>query len=280
MDGLDKDLIEMYECPNITLDEFGAIDNDTDICVRVTTELYTSFLSGETWREHGVIGLDRYRSDILNKIESLNKYKLFRKFTGMRNRIYKEIPLISAKKRHVCYQDYTQKTIFEKIPSSKAIGVRGYNKGYTVDLMMLLEEFGVKEAHQEMDRWEKSKENELFEALEQDYDLIMAHFHRPDYIHHWYWEVGEEETVKQTYEYMDNLAGKIKKKGVENGFDRIIFLSDHGLPSPKEGAHNKNAFYSCNKELFSDITPHITDFHDKIVDLGFSETKELEGVEI
>ena len=42
-------------------------------------------------------------------------------------------------------------------------------------------------------------------------------------------------------------------------------MSDHGLPTPHQ--HNEKAFYSCNRELFGDTTPLITDFHDRILDI-------------
>ncbi|EHK00764.1 hypothetical protein HRED_11217, partial [Candidatus Haloredivivus sp. G17] len=32
--------------------------------------------------------------------------------------------------------------------------------------------------------------------------------------------------------------------------------------------HNKNAFYSSNVDLFGDETPHIKDFHDKIIEIN------------
>lgn len=66
------------------------------------------------------------------------------------------------------------------------------------------------------------------------------------------------------------------EKGEEEGFDTVLFVSDHGLPDVEKGGHNENAFYSCNKELFGDKTPHITDFHDKILELTDSETSDID----
>lgn len=87
------------------------------------------------------------------------------------------------------------------------------------------------------------------------------------------------EKVKETYHEMDELAGEIIERAEENGFDTIIFMSDHGLPTVEEGGHNENAFYSCNHELFGDKTPHITDFHDRILQLTGDEDGDLRGVE-
>ena len=69
---------------------------------------------------------------------------------------------------------------------------------------------------------------------------------------------------------MDEWVSEVKEKALDKGYDKIIIMSDHGLPydknHDKEG-HNLRAFYSCNEELFPDKTPKITDFHDKILEL-------------
>lgn len=64
------------------------------------------------------------------------------------------------------------------------------------------------------------------------------------------------------YKETDKLAGKIKKKALQKGYEKIIFMSDHGLPT--EEGHNENAFYSSNKQLFGDEKPRITDFRDEL----------------
>lgn len=278
-DGLDKDLIEKYNLENIPQKEFGTIDNQTGIKVTVTSELFASFITGKTWREHGIVGLDIYRNPVLRKIESLNKYSAFRKFTGLRKSFYNNMPFLDSKSRHVVSDDLPVPTIFDELDKSKAIGVRAYSKGYTVDLMGLMEEFGVKEAVKELNRWENSKKTELFGSLEENHDLVMAHFHKPDYIHHWFWEVGKMDKVRETYYEMDELAGEILEKAEEKGFDTVIFMSDHGVPDVENGGHNKNAFYSCNRELFGEKTPHITDFHDKILEFAGSEG-DIDGVDL
>ena len=96
----------------------------------------------------------------------------------------------------------------------------------------------------------------------------MCHLHRTDHHQHQYGDPSistyDEEKLQDLYEETDDLAGRIVGF-FEEDYDYIIFMSDHGLPTEKE--HNENAFYSCNKELFGDETPHITDFHDKILEL-------------
>jgi len=112
--------------------------------------------------------------------------------------------------------------------------------------------------------------------MEENYDLIMAHFHKPDHIHHWFWEVGKMDKVEETYHEMDELGAEIQQEADEEGFDTVLFMSDHGLPDVENGGHNENAFYSCNRELFGDKTPHITDFHDKILELAGSDVSDVD----
>jgi predicted AlkP superfamily pyrophosphatase or phosphodiesterase len=232
--------------------------------------------------DHGIVGLTRPKSDLLAKIEGLNRYEFFSRFSGLRRKLYKELPFVEGSSRKPDKGDLECETFFHRISNSKAIDVPSYNIGYSVDLMSILERCGVEEAVKELDRFEKYKKNELFEAMEEDYDLLMAHFHKPDHIHHWYWEVGKIEKVEEMYREMDEFAEEIIEKA-KGKFDTIIFMSDHGLPDVERGGHNDNAFYSCNNELFPESTPHITDFHDKILALANKTVgidREIEDIRV
>lgn len=96
----------------------------------------------------------------------------------------------------------------------------------------------------------------------------MVHIFRPDLHQHCYGDPNlstyDENKLKNLYNETDELAERILEY-FEEDYDKIIFMSDHGLPTETE--HNENAFYSCNEELFHNKTPHITDFHDKILQL-------------
>ncbi|PSG99719.1 MAG: hypothetical protein BRC28_03190 [Nanohaloarchaea archaeon SW_4_43_9] len=271
-DGVDKELIEEFKLDNIPQKEFGTIDNSTDVTTIVTYELFASFITGGTWKDHGVIGLTRPENNVLNSLENLRSIDLFQRTNEVRKKLYNLVPLIDGEFRRYNKKDLDSETFFEKIASSKAIDVPSYNLGYSVELMPILEKYGLKEAEKELDRFTNWKRWELFDEMEKDHDLIMAHFHKPDHIHHWYWEVGKMDKVEETYHEMDEFAGEILEKAEENGFDTVIFMSDHGLPDVENGGHNENAFYSCNHELFGDETPHITDFNDKILDLTDRES--------
>jgi hypothetical protein len=276
-DGLDYELIQKYGLNNIPQEEFGTFDNTTGINTVVTTELFASFITGQTWEVHGALGLAKHRNNFLDCFENfLNRYRFFKKFSGLRRTLYNQIPFFDGGRTSFTREDLRSETIFDEVSNSKAIDVPSYNVGYNVDLMEILDDKGLKHALDELNRFTNWKRDELFYEMEEDYNLVMAHFHKPDHIHHWFWEVGKMEKVKNTYREMDELAGEILEKAKENGFDTVIFMSDHGLPNLEGGGHNENAFYSCNHELFGKKVPHITDFHDKIIELTGDDISDLD----
>lgn len=277
-DGLDYDLIQEYGLENVKQQEFGTIDNSTGVSSIVTDELFASFITGKTWEEHGVRGLNRIESPVLKRIEDLNRYGFFQKFRSIRERIYEILPFVKGDTRGYTKKDIESETLFDIIENSEAIDVPSYNIGYSYQILRHLDH-GLDKVSEELDRFTKWKKWELFEAMEEDHDFLMAHFHKPDHIHHWFWEIDRMEKVEKTYEEIDELAGEIIQKA-EGEFDTIIFFSDHGLPEVEEGGHNEKAFYSCNHELFPDSTPHITDFFDRILEEIDSGEKDLGGVEV
>ncbi|MFB6200000.1 MAG: hypothetical protein ABEJ83_03915, partial [Candidatus Nanohaloarchaea archaeon] len=196
-DGLDKNLIEEYNLSKVCQDEFGTIENSEGINQIVTDELYASFITGKTYRSHGVMGLGRPSSDLIDKIEKLDRYWIFRKSRGFRKKFYKLAPLINYSTRKYNKKDIRSDTIFEKLQNSLAIDIPSYNVGYHIKLLEVLEQGNLEEAEKELQRFTKWKKWELFDEMEKDHSLIMAHFHKPDHIHHWYWEVGKMDKVEE-----------------------------------------------------------------------------------
>lgn len=272
-DGMDKELLEKWDVEEVVQEEYGSIDNTSGMFGIWTTELFTSLITGENYGVHGVRGLGRWSNDNLEDFEKfLEKYWFFRKFNGVRKKFY---GLLGFNHRGYTKQDYETETLFEEIPNSKSIDVPGY------DLLISkggkhLKGLGLDAAVHQQNWVHEKKKEDLFDAIEKDYDFLMAHFHKVDHFHHWFWEVGEEEPVKEAYEKFDEFAKEIKERAAPH-FDYIIFMSDHGLP--EDPGHNENAFYSCNKELFGDETPKITDFHDRILEIvqpKEGKTRELD----
>lgn len=283
-DGLDKELIEEFGLENVKQEEYGRIDNKSGMSAVKTSELFTSFITGKTWEEHGITGHQerKYENAIKDKfLRSLIPDRLVsnvRGFNGLRDIL---ACLIRAEKLTGRYtkEDQILDTLFEEIEGSRSMFVPGYNPGMiwrlNIEIEPLKNGYSVDRQAKYWDRRAyEVRKRELFSELENDIvsprSFLMCHFFKPDQYQHYYGdrELGtyDKNKLRKMYNEIDDLAGKIKEKAEENGYDLIIFMSDHGLPTEKE--HNENAFYSCNKELFGkNSTPKITDFYHKIKEL-------------
>jgi hypothetical protein len=269
-DGLDKELIDEYELENIRQEEYGSIDNYTGIKERMTSELFASFITGKTYEEHGVTGL----STDLTFGDKLAKY-VFSEWLAKRVRGVHTLRQWLMDHRSTKNINYTKKhlqtdTIFEKIDMSLPLYVPSYNPEvywllghpHLINRNYDTERF-MKEARYDTElrlREGTATQAALFDVNKDFWDFIMFHVHDPDAFQDTH--VGD---LEEEYRRLDDIAGEILEEF--EGWT-VIFMSDHGRPDGSKGAHehNKNAFYSCNKELFGDETPHITDFHDKILE--------------
>ncbi len=282
-DGADYEYISKNNMSKLKQKEFGRIDNDTKISQRVTSELFASFITGQTQEEHTAEGLRRYENEKIDWFESkLGKKWPLIKFRGIRETLYENINTISGGyKRTYKKSDLAKETLFEKIENSKALNVPSYSENSWIDMWaaIILKKHGVNSVLRHANAEFNYRKKELFDSLENDYNLLMAHFHYIDTIqdlfHKFNTEQGGKEKIKEAYKETSELAGEIRQNAK---FDTVIFMSDHGLPEGNE--HNKNAFYSCNHELFPDTTPHITDFHDKILELTDTPESEVGGIDV
>ena len=109
------------------------------------------------------------------------------------------------------------------------------------------------------------KVKKFTEAMDQNYNIIAAHFYILDLIHHYY--IKDTEPILEFYDYAAKQLQKILKKTKDK--DLIIMVSDHGQ---KAGIHTKFGFYSSNKELGL-VNPKITEFRE-IVE-SYVDTGEL-----
>jgi predicted AlkP superfamily phosphohydrolase/phosphomutase len=279
-DGLDKELIEKFELENIQQNEFGPIINHTEVEKIMTPELFASFVTGKSTEEHGIRDRGKWNSEFLNKYEKfLNPLNLLSV-----KRFFKVFPWVSPD--GVTLEDHEYDTIFDRIEDSQSLFVPTVSPSITQKVnwehatAVRNPVLNMEEALEMIEREFLWRKEVLMREIEENYDLLMCHLFYPDHIQHHYqdWEMPDEKK-KEVYSEMDKTAAEIKEKA-EDKYDYIIFMSDHGLASKrKELHHNKNAFYSCNKNLFGDEDdPKITDFFDKIVDIGktSSITDELE----
>ncbi|MFB6200097.1 MAG: alkaline phosphatase family protein [Candidatus Nanohaloarchaea archaeon] len=261
-DGMDRELMEEYRCEFLlNMDEVGDIDNSSDTFRIWTTELFTSLITGVNYDEHGVRALSQWDNEKLDDLEKvLERNWFFRKFNGLRKNFWE---FLGFENIGYSRNDYPQDTLFEKIEDSKSIDVPGYdvllNKGGD-----RISTYGIQGAVKHQDWIHEKKKEDLFNAIGEEHDFLMAHFHKLDHYHHWFWEMGEEEPVKEVYEEFDRFAEEIYDRAKDR-YDYIVFMSDHGLPTKHQ--HNENAFYGTNKEFFGEKTPKITDFHDRIIDI-------------
>ena len=277
-DGLDYELIKEFDLEHIPQKEFGKIDNHTRVTQIVTSELFASFITGKTHEVHGVRSLVKWSNPRIEMFEKkVEGSRFFDKFRQLREAIFESINELNAQKRKYRREDLHCETIFEKLEESRAMFVPAYNPSIfwvlRADLEPIKYGYSLEETADHLDtRDYRYRKETLFSQLENEFveprDFLMCHFHRPDTYQHLFGDehigILDKERLRPMYEEMDQLAEQIRKKAEEKGYDRIIFMSDHGLPA-KGAGHNKNAFYSCNKELFGDEEPHITDFYNEII---------------
>jgi hypothetical protein len=266
-DGLDSELVEEFDLENVVLEETGMIDNHTGIFERNTSELFTSFITGKTWEQHGVKSL---RKDCVESPKAVSKFedkiqdkKIGKKTSGLRKALYENINSINYTRRKWLRTDYSQETIFDKVgglplfvpasrnpPNSFLAGMPHslVDKGLTV-------EEAVEAGHEDT----QCRLNRLDDVSHEFWDLVMLHVHEPDAA-----QDLEYSDLESEYQRIDEIAGDIREKyGGE--YDVLVFVSDHGRSIGVE--HNKNAFYSSSQPLFDDEKPHITDFHDRFLQL-------------
>lgn len=282
-DGMDHELINKFGLTAITQEEFGKIDNKSNMSSIKTSELFASFITGANYESHGVRGLET-TVDKKKLLDSVFPKLLMDNLKGA----YRLKEVLSAalgnyKGKRYSKEDLKGVTIFEKIENSRAMFVPAYNPSVFwavgAEAMPLGKGYSKEETVNYYDSREFSyRKEELMSELGNEIlgsrDLLMCHIHRLDMYQHLFGdeEVHYDETkLKRLYLELDDLANEIQEAALKSGYDYVIFMSDHGLPT--EEGHNENAFYSCNKELFGDETPHITDFHDKILALTGNEEK-------
>lgn len=263
-DGLDYELVQRFGLEHLPQKEAGRIDNHTGIAERKTSELFTSFITGETYEQHGVTGLKKPNNQRLHNIRELipngvrGSYRLKQVFdaaTGYEKEFYAK-------------DDYSQDTIFEKTVS-RPIHVPGYNPDPAWRLGYVFELVGKGYSHKSILKQARKQTRNRLHDFYQDYthdfyDLMMLHLHDPDSIQdvNMAFKENDPEILKDEYERLDGIAGNIQERFSDWN---IIFMSDHGRPEKNE--HNQQAFYSANFELFGNQEPHITDFHDKILEI-------------
>jgi hypothetical protein len=268
-DGLDSELIQEFGLENIKQKEFGEIDNDSNMFTRITSELFASLITGKTYKEHNISGLEKYQNSnrLLKHLESKIKgTKLGIKTKKLRKTFYMNLELLKLNKfdRRIYYkEDLPKDSLFSEIELSKPLFVPSYNP----DLQWLCRypNKGLLYNRPLDDLKQKARENterrlEKFDNISVDFwNLVFLHLHDPDTIQHY---TEDKNQLRSDYKRLDKIAGEIIEEYGKKC--NIIFLSDHGLPVNSYKGHNKNAFYSTNFKAFPSSNPHILDFYNLI----------------
>lgn len=269
-DGMDKELIEEFDLENIPQEEFGSIDNDTGVKRRMTSELFASFITGETHEVHGVTGLSKY--------ESIWKEKLVksRVLDYVSNNVrggwrFKKTLKTALQPEESAYtkDDIQCDTIFDQIEMSLALNIPSYNPdaywqtGLPHKFLENIEKprKHIRNETQRRLRLGNGKQPAFFDLNFELWDFIMLHLHDPDPFQDAF--LGN---LKQEYERLDRIAGEIIRETPDNW--NIIFMSDHGRMLEDTFEHNTNAFYSSNIEFDGVNTLSVTDFFDILINLN------------
>lgn len=270
-DGMDYELVKEFNLENIQQEEFGMLDNQTGIKNIYTSELFASFITGEYSDSHGIEGLRKTskREEILSYIipETLTN-----NVPGMQRVKDAARILVGADiGEKFSKEDLEAESIFNQVEDSRAMFVPSYNPSIFwmigADLIPIKKGFSKRVTAKHYDTREYNyRKNSLLREIRNEIvgprDFLMCHFHRVDTYQHLY---GDKEVnfdkmkLRELYRDIDSFAGKVKEEALEKGYQRVIFMSDHGLPTDE--GHNRNAFYSCNRNLFNSNTPKIIDFY-------------------
>ena len=265
-DGLDHDLVEKLSLRNILQREHGKVDVPIvgGIDDPSTPIVWTSFITGEPPEVHGVDMPQMWD----NEFDGLRSF--VRRHRGIHN-ILKRFKVghrvreaVGARPSFPSRKNIKVDTFFEVVKPSIALGVPVYNKNleeiYPIgDVMRARQYPEYLPVFEERVRGIFDEEVEaLFDALDGEWSLLMAHFHITDLFGHAFWGT---EKVATFYEEMDLLTKRVKAQLM--GDDLVLIISDHGM---SKLGHTKKGFYSFNVKIGL-IEPDIKDFFKIITGL-------------
>lgn len=258
-DGLEHSLVEelglrslmQREHGRVRVPIAGGIDDPS------TPIVWTSFITGQPPSVHGVdmpqfwdSSIDGFRSFLRRHRTIFGIAKRLQLGYRVRGRMGVE-PKFPSRKNIRC------DTIFDVVKPSIAIRVPVYNEDLqsTYPIGEVFKARQDPEFRQEYEMRVRSifrlKVEELFNALERAWRVLMVHFHVTDLLGHIYWGT---EKLGILYEEMDLLTERVKRRLSPN--DLVLVISDHGMG---RYGHTRHGFYSLSMELGL-RDPEITDF--------------------
>lgn len=268
-DGLDIELVEQFNLPNLKQEEYGKVDiSEFDLIA--TPILWGSFITGENLsseltekpRIKPLENIFRTPYQFLKKSISpklASKAINALKKTGLVQKVRGKASFGSSK-----VKEMDKGTIFDFLKNSLGINIPAYNKtrGANASMKDVLEN-RISESEYWKAVWKEFEvtRKELMENL--DKDLVMAWFSPADLNGH-IWR-GNAEKMRETYSRLDEFAEEVRDR-----FDGLVLIvADHGMkPLGKFGDHTNvdYGYYSSNIELELN-SPEITDFYHVILSL-------------
>ena len=265
-DGLDHGLVERLNLRNIMQMEHGTVDVPIvgGIDDPSTPIVWTSFITGEPPEVHGVDMPQVWN----NELDGLRSF--VRRHRGLHNLLrrfrvgYRVRGAIGAEASFPSRKNIKVDTFFEAVKPSVALGVPVYNKNlpeiYPVGdvIRARRDPEYCAEFEARVRRIFREEVEALFDALEGEWRLLMAHFHITDLFGHAFWGTEKAATL---YEEMDLLTKRVKARLSRDDF--VLIISDHGM---SRMGHTKKGFYSFSQRVGL-RDPDIKDFYGIVTGL-------------
>ena len=233
IDGLEYELVEKFECENLKQEFYGKTDI-SEFSEPRTIVLWSSFLTGRNMEQEILNKGKHVMWDItINARDSFLSH--FNKYSVI------DLPGFSYDKDQHASERNLLKQFFDANSEEKKEKIKErYN-------------------NLAFEHHRKIKEK-FFEALKQNYELVISYFSIADVIGHL--NFGNNFLMKMIYKELDEIVGKVRK----NYKNPIFVLSDHGMKKAGIfGDHSEYGFWSTNfKELG---IPKLTDFANIILEV-------------
>ncbi|RLI08782.1 hypothetical protein DRO42_05705 [Candidatus Bathyarchaeota archaeon] len=258
-DGLELTLVEKLNLRGLLQREHGRVDVPIagGIDDPSTPIVWTSFITGQPPHIHGV-DMPQVWDSPLDGFRSL--IRRHRTLYGIAKRFklgYKVRERIGVKPKFPSRENIRCDTIFDVVQPSIAISVPVYNEdlhhNYPVgEVFKARQDPEFRREYEAKVRSIFQREiEELFDALERKWKVLMIHLHITDLLGHIYWGT---EKLALLYEEMALLTDRVKQRLSPR--DLLLIISDHGMG---RYGHTHYGFYSLNMELGL-RNPAITDF--------------------
>lgn len=212
---------------------------------RITHELFTTLITGESPEEHEITGAAKKRI-LFEEMRSLPgplSYP-FDKTQGLREAISER--LNSTNKGFYKYEpeDIKTETIFDKFDNAAHSYWPVLNIPYDhfEFTLRVFEHDKFREVYNHIEMVFEHQKRQFWKDYDPEADVFLVHFQNPDALHHYTDEEVDRDRRKEAYWKCNEFAEQVKD---ELDAD-IIFMSDHGLPSGYETGHEDDGFVSMS----------------------------------